>query len=101
MVDYTDEWVSLFRENVGKRRIPDAIFLKVALVLGKPDSEKYRKPDKRSVTKLLDSMEANQKENSVSPGEAVGMAMMHSMAESYTQKTLEHSTMQVWSEASI
>lgn len=88
MVDYTDEWVSLFRENVGKRRIPDAIFLKVALVLGKPDSEKYRKPDKRSVTKLLDSMEANQKENSVSPGEAVGMAAAHSMAESYTQKTL-------------
>lgn len=94
--DYTDEWVSLFRENGEGMGIPDATYLRVALSLGKPEpkgggssvGKHYRKPDLKSARKLLKSMEKNHKENSVSPGEAVGILAAHSMAEVYTQSTL-------------
>lgn len=94
--DYTDEWVSLFRENGKGMGIPDATYLRVALALGKPvpigggsvTGKHYRKPDLKSAKKLLASMQKNHKENSVSPGEAVGILAAHSMAEVYTQSTL-------------
>ena len=94
--DYTDEWVNLFRKHGNGLRIPDSMYLKVGLAFGKPVQPSeldtigkyYRKPDVKTVKKLLRSMEENQKKNSVSPGEAVGLAAAHSMAESYTQKTL-------------
>ena len=94
--DYTDEWVELFRKHGKGMRVPDSMFLKMALAFGKPVQPSdldtvgkfYRKPDVKTVKKLLKAMEQNQKANSVNPGEAVGLSAAHSMAESYTQKTL-------------
>jgi hypothetical protein len=94
--DYTDEWVSLFREHGEGMGIPDATYLRLALALGKPvkkggasaTGKHYRKPDVKTAKKILDSAQKNHKENSVSPGEAVGMLAAHSMSEVYTQSTL-------------
>lgn len=94
--DYTDEWISLFRENGKGMGIPDSTYLQMGLAFGKPEQESemesvgryYRKPDLKTVRKLLKSMKKNHEANSVSPGEAVGILAAHSMSEVYTQSTL-------------
>lgn len=96
VTDYTDEWVSLFRENGKGMGLPDSAYLQMALVFGKPRmlddvsevGRYYRKPDLKTVRKLLKSMQKNHQENSVSPGEAVGIHAAHSISEVYTQSTL-------------
>ena len=96
VTDYTDEWVSLFRENGKGMGLPDSSYLQMALAFGKPRmvdnlssvGRYYQKPELKTVRKLLKSMQKNHQENSVSPGEAVGIIAAHSISEVYTQTTL-------------